>query len=295
MGCPCLVEIESATPLLGEAVARRCEVEARRFESKYSRYLPDSITTRIIEGAGSHAVSIDNETSALLDFADVCFQESNGLFDLTSGALRHVWYRGRDSMPTGRCIEQALERVGWQHVERTVGEIYLPIPGMELDFGGLVKEYAADALVNLARDAGISHGLINLGGDISVIGPPTGEPAWSIGISNPESGGPPIAFIPLCEGAITTSGTYERFIVIAGNRISHLINPKTGYPPTSLLGVSVVASTAIVAGSLSSIALLMNEQDALQFLADSGALYLASTSGGEVHGDYRDLAGSTSH
>ena len=156
---------------------------------------------------------------------------------------------------------------------------------MELDFGGVVKEYVADALTLMARSMAIEHGLVNLGGDISIIGPQvTGEP-WSIGIVHPTVPDTAIAAIALSSGAITTSGGYERYFVINNKRYSHLINPKTGWPVESLLSVSVVADKAIVAGSISSIALLNGEREGLAWLASCDSAYLAVDCALECYGN----------
>ena len=146
---------------------------------------------------------------------------------------------------------------------------------MELDFGGVVKEYAADAAAVLARNAGIRHGLVNLGGDICIVGPqPHGRP-WPIGVVHPLHSESAIATVTLVEGALTTSGGYERFVEIEGHRYSHLIDPRTGWPVEGLSSVSVVADQAIVAGSIASIALLQRPADSLDWLERCGAPYLA--------------------
>ena len=154
-------------------------------------------------------------------------------------------------------------------------EIFLPVTGMELDFGGIVKEYAADALVTTAKRQGISFGLINLGGDIAIIGPQASGAPWLFGITHPVIKGRTIATIPLSSGSLTTSGGYERFVEIEGERYSHLLNPKTGIPFKSILSASVIADQAIVAGSITSIALLNEELDSLEWLEKCNVPYLA--------------------
>ncbi|MFT7220778.1 MAG: thiamine biosynthesis lipoprotein, partial [Candidatus Azotimanducaceae bacterium] len=168
-----------------------------------------------------------------------------------------------------------LSLIGWEKVERSLEQIYLPQPGMQIDLGGVVKEYVADALIELISATGIKNALVNLGGDIAVLGPqPSGEP-WHIGVTDPDNPGSAVASIDLSEGAITTSGGYERVFEIEGHPYSHLLNPKNGMPVDNLLGVSIVAPQAIVAGSLSTIALLKPEQEAKKWLEDCGAPYLA--------------------
>ena len=205
----------------------------------------------------------------------MCHEQSGGLFDITSGVLRHLWHRHRTALPSRREREACIAKVGWEKVRRSEGSVYLPLAGMELDFGGVVKEYAADAAAVLARKAGIRHGLINLGGDIRIVGPqPDGRP-WPIGVVHPLHPDSAIATVTLMEGALTTSGGYERFVEIEGRRYGHLIDPRTGWPVEGLSSVSVVADQAIVAGSIASIALLQRQADGLDWLERCGAPYLA--------------------
>ena len=186
-------------------------------------------------------------------------------------------------LPDPKDVEGATALIGWDKVRRQGGSIELPASGMEIDLGGVVKEYVADAVVQLAKHLGATSGVVNLGGDIALIGPqPDGTP-WDIGVSDPDDSSQAIATIQLSHGAITTSGGYERFIEIEGKKYSHLLDPTTGWPVDNLLGVSIIADQAVVAGSLSTIALLMPEQEALAFLKDSDAPYLAIDTGRIIH------------
>lgn len=275
MGCPCELRFYGARKHNVEQVAKSCIQEAKRFEQKYSRYRPDSVTGSINRSAGICPVNIDEETSAILHYAGICYEQSDGLFDITSGVLRHVWNAERRCLPIEAEIQACLKLIGWPKVEVIADTVYLPVQGMELDFGGVVKEYAADVLSVLARSMSIEHGLVNLGGDISIIGPQVDDEPWSIGIVHPRKSDTAIAIIQLSHGALATSGGYERFFEIGGKQYSHLINPTTGWPVSSLLSVSVTADKAVVAGSISSIALLQGESNGLAWLKTSGAAYLA--------------------
>ena len=284
MGCPCELRLHARRGRDFTRAAGACAREINRLEQKYSRYLPDSVTTRINNAAGREAVGIDAETALLLNYADVCHRQSGGLFDITSGVFRRVWHRGRTTLPARGELEFCLARVGWSRVRRTEGEVYLPVEGMELDFGGVVKEYAADAAAAVAVREGIRHGLVNLGGDIRIVGARPGNNPWTIGITHPTSPGSAIANISLRGGALTTSGSYERFLNIEGKRYSHLVDPRTGWPVDGLLGVSVAAAQAVVAGSIASTALLQPPDGGLDWLERCGAPYLAIDRDLNCHG-----------
>lgn len=252
------------------AVARLQELE-----HKYSRYRPDSIVSRINAAAGSGAqVAVDDETARLLDYAALLFTQSDGLFDVTSGILRNAWNFRANRLPSQAKIEQLLPLIGWQQVQWNKPYVYLPQPGMEVDFGGFVKEYATDQISQLLQEQGVVHGLVNLGGDIRVLGPHPDSSPWIVGIQHPRTAEQAIVKIPLLQGAIATSGDYERFMLVKGVRYCHLLNPYTGWPVASpFASASVLADQCVLAGSFSSIALLKSPSEP-QWLASSGITYL---------------------
>jgi thiamine biosynthesis lipoprotein len=275
MASDCEIVLDGLPAARAREVAAACEAEVRRIEAKYSRYREDSATAAINRAAArGEPVSIDTETAALCRFAGELHALSHGLFDLTSGVLRHAWRFDRPERPDPARLADLLSRVGWNHVQLSADRIGFSIPGMELDFGGIGKEYAADRAAVVAQEAGAAHGLINLGGDIAVIGPPADGAAWSLGIRHPRQPEATLAHVDVTRGALATSGDYERFIMIDGRRFCHIINPRSGQPVQHWQSVSVVGTVCIAAGALASIAMLM-EADALPWLRDQGAQFLA--------------------
>ena len=284
MGCPCELCFYVDTRDDFSNVAEKCMREIRRFEKKYSRYRPDSMTSTINGAAGGGPVRVDRETASILEYAAVCHEQSDGAFDITSGVFRKLWYQGRTKPPPQSEIDGYLERVGWNKVHFAGRQVRLPLPGMELDFGGVIKEYAADAAVAIARKAGVRHGLINLGGDVCIVGPQENGRPWPIGIVHPGNTDASIATVGLEHGALATSGGYERFVEIDGKRYSHLIDPRTGWPVEGLLSVSVIADQAIVAGSVASVASLQHQSEGLDWLERCGMPYLAIDAQLTCHG-----------
>ena len=291
MGCPCELRFDADSEAAFSRAAEPCLREILRFESKYSRYRPDSVTSAINRAAGTSAVRIDGETASILKYAAVCHEQSEGLFDITSGAFRRVWHPQRKTLPSRQELETCAANVGWDKVQLSKQDVFLPQPGMELDFGGVVKEYAADAAAVVAGKAGIRHGLVNLGGDIRIVGAQADGRPWPIGIVHPLRPDSAIATLSLTDGAVTTSGGYERFVEIDGRRYSHLLDPRSGWPVDGLLSVSVVASQAIVAGSVATVALLHPRAEGLEWLERCGAAYLAVDSQLRCHGDFDAGAG----
>lgn len=261
MGTPCDIQLYAKNQKLAEQAAKKVIADVRRLECLYSRYRSDSFLSQINQVAAvGGSIPVDAETASLLNYAATCYAESDGLFDITSGILRRAWSFKSNALPDENTLQQLLAKVGWDKVNWSEPLLEFLIPGMEIDLGGVVKEYAADRAAALCREAGVSHGLVNLGGDIKIIGAhPDGSP-WRIGIRHPRQPDEMIKTLVLYQGALTSSGDYERCMVLDGVRYGHILNPKTGWPVRHLASVSVVADFCVVAGSASTIAMLKETQ-----------------------------------
>jgi len=278
----CEVVLVAESKDKGQAIAAHAIAEVSRIERIYSRYRPESIVSRINAAAGQNSVSCDSETITLLQYADKLYETSSGLFDITSGVLRKAWNFSEAALPSPEILSSLLPLIDWKRVEQNDDRVHLPVAGMELDFGGFGKEYAADRAAAVIHGKGVRSGYVNLAGDIRVIGPKPDGTAWVIGIQDPRHREKTIASIPLFSGALATSGDYERFFEADGKRYCHIIHPRTGYPVTYWRSVTVVAPLAITAGSYSTIAML-KEDDGLAFLKDSGMDYLAVDKFGRIY------------
>lgn len=271
-----------ADPQEAGRLADSAIAEVRRIEAKYSRYRPDSIVSRINAGAGGPPVACDDETWALLDYAGRMHEASDGLFDITAGVLRRAWNFRTPRVPAASELGALRELIGWPRVQRQDGCVRLPIAGMEIDFGGFGKEYAADRAGTWLAGQGIRHGYVNLGGDFRVIGPrPDGQP-WRIGIQHPRQADAVVATIPVSQGGLATSGDYERAFVQNGRRYCHILDPRTGLPVTHWQTVSVRAPLAVAAGLCSTVAMLKQAQG-LAWLQASGMDFLAVDQHGHCH------------
>jgi thiamine biosynthesis lipoprotein len=271
------LQLDAADPARARRAADAAIADVLRIEAKYSRYRDDSLVTRINRAAGGAAVEIDAETAALVGYADRCFTESGGRFDLTSGVLRRAWdfRRKPPALPEPAALEAAKALVGWAGVEWSEHAIRLPRAGMEIDFGGVGKEYAADRAATICIERGVAHGLVNLGGDVRAIGTQADGKPWRVGIQHPRAApGKVIAYVDLADGAVATSGDYERYFDLDGRRYCHILDPRTGMPVAHWQSVSVVAPLTVVAGSCATIAMLM-EADGEAFLAMHGWSYIA--------------------
>lgn len=270
MGTLCEIQLFALTKTKAKKVANAAILDVQRLERLYSRYKPDSLLSKINRVAllgGS--ITVDEETACLLDYAVTCYQQSDGLFDITSGILRRAWKFDQDQLPEQSLIDQLLNNVGWHKVIWKRPVLTFSMPDMEIDFGGIVKEYAVDRAAALCFAQGIKHGVINLGGDIKVIGPRADGNPWRIGIKHPHDKDGLLDTLLLYEGALASSGDYERCITVNGIRYGHVLNPKTGWPVRHLAAVSVVGDFCVVAGSASTIAML-KEDKGTEWLTELG-------------------------
>ncbi len=260
MASPCEVRVDSDDASLTDCLGRIAEFEAKRIEAKYSRYREDSVIGVINRSAGE-PVTVDEETAALIDYADSCYRLSRGRFDVTSGVLRRVWrFDGSDNVPRRREVKPILPLVGWRKVAWRKPRLTLP-PGMEIDFGGLGKEYAVDSAILMIMERSDVPVLVNFGGDLRVSGPRRDGRPWHVAIESVNGATTPACRIDLVRGAITTSGDARRFLLKDGIRYSHILDPRKGWPVAGApRSVTVAGSTCLEAGVMSTLAMLQGRR-----------------------------------
>ena len=283
MAGPAHITLAGLDSRRAKRLAQLAAAEIRRIEAKYSRYRQDSVVARVNAAAGQGWSDCDAETESLFDYAAALHQASDGLFDITSGVLRRAWDFRVARLPEAALLDRLRQLVGWSRVAREPGRIRLPQAGMEIDFGGFGKEYAADRAAALLLARGVAHGLVNLSGDIRILGPKADGSPWRLGIRDPRDAAGVIADIEVASGALATSGDYERYFELDGRRYCHILDPQLGTPVDYWRSVSVVAPLAIVAGSHATIAMLKQAAGAA-YLDAVGLPYLAyDRAGRSVH------------
>ncbi len=271
MANPCELLTDAGSAASARRLLELVSTEAWRVEDKFSRYLEDNIVHRI-NGSHGEPVRVDAETARLLDFCDSLYRLSGGLFDITSGVLREAWqFDGGDNVPGQHRIDAILPRIGWDRVRWADRTLVLQ-PGMQIDLGGVGKEYAVDRCAGLCRDQAQASCLINLGGDIAVSRPRESQP-WRVGIeavSRDQAHQPTIA---LNGGGVATSGDSRQFLVKDGVRYSHILDPRTGWPVADApRAVTVLAQSCTQAGMMATLASLQGV-DAEAFLNAQGVRY----------------------
>lgn len=258
MASPCEVLIDCSDKALAEKITSTVASEAWRIESKFSRYRDDNIVYGINNAKGK-TVEVDQETTHLIDFATHAYQISDRLFDLSSGVLRRVWtFDGGNNIPHPEDVTAILPIIGWHKVTWSAPHLTL-LPDMEIDFGGIGKEYAVDkaaALVGSLSDVPV---LINFGGDLFANAPPSYQEDWLVGVEN--IGGLQSAIIQLQRGGLATSGDARRFLLRDGVRYPHVLNPMTGWPVMDAPhSVTVATASCVEAGLLATLSMLQGKE-----------------------------------
>ena len=263
MASPCEILLEVKNKAEARQLVQLAAKEAARIEKKFSRYRTDNIIYRINHANGK-AIEVDPETASLLDYAQQCYALSEGMFDITSGVLREVWhFDGSDNVPEAEAVNALLSRVGWDKVNWQPPLINLR-PAMEIDLGGIGKEYAVDRTARLLQQHTAASLLINYGGDLVATGARRDGSGWLVGVEDPQHAVSSPTSKPTTEtqyellrGGIATSGDARRYLLKDGIRYSHILDPRSGWPVKDAPhSVTVVAGTCTEAGILSTLAML---------------------------------------
>lgn len=265
MASPCEVLLDHGDIAAAALQADAAAAEAWRIERKFSRYRRDNIVHAINNAHGA-PVTVDEETARLIDFAVSLHTLSEGAFDITSGVLRRAWtFDGSDRVPAPAEIEALLPLVGWHRVRWENPVLTLPA-GMEIDLGGIGKEYAVDRVFGLLAGMTDAALLVNFGGDLRARGPRRDGSAWQVGIETPDREQQAAETLALVNGGLATSGDARRYLLRDGVRYGHILDPRTGWPvqggPRS---ATILAADCVQAGMYATLALLAGAE-AQEFL-----------------------------
>ncbi|MBL8317748.1 MAG: FAD:protein FMN transferase [Burkholderiaceae bacterium] len=270
MASPCELLVEGADEAQARVLLEAAAAEALRIEAKFSRYRDDSVIAMLHRSRGE-PVAVDDETALLLDYAAACHAMSDGLFDVTSGVLREAWrFDGSDRVPTADRVRVLVERIGWHKLHWQRPKIVLP-PGMEIDLGGIGKEYAVDRVLALLRSQAALPMLVNFGGDLAVSGLRADGRAWQVGVERPDAQQrSAVLRLDLSAGALATSGDARRYLLKDGVRYGHILDPRDGWPVRGApRSVTVAAGRCTEAGTLATLAMLQGPR-AEEWLAGQG-------------------------
>jgi thiamine biosynthesis lipoprotein len=240
---------------LEEALDRVVDV-MHRVERICNVFDPDSELSRLNRTPPEAPFACSPELWEILVESRRYYDLSGGLFDVSAKPLMELWgfHRKRESLPTDAEVEEARSKVGLCYVafDAETRSVTFGRAGMSIDLGGIAKGYAVDRAAEAVLSLGIRRGLINLAGNVRCLPEPPPDREWyEIGIRNPVRKTDVCGLLRIDDRSVATSGNYERYVVIEGKRHTHIMNPLTGHPVTDMLGVTVVAETAICVDALS--------------------------------------------
>jgi len=244
--------------------------EVTRIEYLISDWKPETQIGQVNSNAGIRPVKVDKEVFALTQRAIHFSEITNGAFDISFAAMDRIWkFDGSmTEMPSPAAIKKSVEKVGYKNImlDSVNSTIFLKLPGMKIGFGALGEGYAADKCREMMLAKGIKAGIVNGSGDMSTWGKKPDGSDWNIGITNPFQDNELFTVVPLHEGSVTTSGSYEKFVVFDGKRYSHIINPATGYPATGLCSVTVFGPATETANGFSTSLMVLGKNAGLKLI-----------------------------
>jgi thiamine biosynthesis lipoprotein len=217
--------------------------EITRIEKLISSWDPNSQTSEIIRNAGIQPVKVDKELFDLIERAIAISKLTDGAFDISYASMDKIWkFDGSmKTMPSSKTIAESVAKVGYNNIilDKENQTVFLKLKGMKIGFGAIGKGYAADKAKALLISEGVVAGIINASGDMNTWGKQPNGDDWKVAITNPLNKNNAFALLPISNIAVVTSGDYEKYVNFNGKRYSHIIDPRTGYPATEIISVSV--------------------------------------------------------
>ncbi|TNF54933.1 FAD:protein FMN transferase [bacterium] len=257
--------------------------EIEKLEKLLDYYSPLSEITVINKASGIHPVKVSEETLEVIKEAVKIAAVTKGAFDPTIGPVMKLWgfnlKISEYAVPSEGDVRDILRLVDYRDIKinETESEIFLAKEGMELDLGGIAKGYATDGALDILKGKGMQAALVAIAGDIKGFGLKPDQKPWKVGIQNPRSpgdaseGGEEIfATLYLENSAISTSGDYQRFFIEQGQRYHHIIDPRTGYPSSDVISVSVIAPEGLLSDGLSTGIFILGREKGMELLESLG-------------------------
>jgi len=261
MGSHFDITVVAASKEQGDVYIDIAIAEIRRIEKLISSWDPNSQTSAINQNAGIQAVPVDDELIALIERSLYISKMTDGAFDISYASMDRIWkFDGSITlMPTPEKVAASVEKVGFENVilDAKNNTVFLKEKGMKIGFGGIGKGYAADKAKALLIAKGVPSGIINASGDMNTWGQQPDGSDWKVAITNPLDKSKNFGLLPIKQGAVVTSGNYEKYVQLDGKRYTHIIDPRTGYPSSGILSVTVFAPKAEVADALATSVFVM--------------------------------------
>lgn len=269
MGSTVELKFYSPSEELFHRVVDACVERTKEIDRLFSNYRNDSVLAEVNRNAGVGPVSVPGEFLRLVQTSVRYSVLTEGAFDITIGSLFELWRAETKAgrLPLRSRIRDALGCTGFRKIkiDEVKSQVFLEGDCVRLDFGAIGKGYAVDEMVRIAKESGITRGLVNFGGNIYAMNPPAGKKFWDVGVRKPGSGGEIISKLDLVNKGVATSGDYERYFEHSGKKYSHIIDPRTGWPAEGATSVVAVSKTATEADVFSTAVSVLGLRGAKMF------------------------------
>ncbi len=245
--------------------------EIRRIEKLLTTFDETSQTNQVNAAAGLHPVKVDREVFDLVKRSLRISALTDGAFDITYGSLdKRLWNfdKTMTALPDAETAKAMVKLINFRNVllDEAACTIMLKEKGMRIGFGGIGKGNAAEKAKALLIREGVTGGIVNASGDLTTWGLPASGQPWTIGISSPNDTLLPFSYLNITDMAIATSGNYEKFVIINGNKYSHTINPRTGLPVTGIKSVTIISPNAEIADAMATPVCIMGVKAGLDLV-----------------------------
>ena len=251
-------------------VADKCKDICSKYENMFSNNIDSSEISMInINSAKGNWTTVSNETLELIKKGIEFGNISNGLFDITIGEVSNLWdFKDGNNLPDPATINEKISNVNYKNIEIDGNNVRLSNPNAKLDLGGIAKGYIADKLKEYLLSQNIDSALINLGGNVLLVGSKLDGSNFRIGIQKPfEESGETILVVNTHDKSIVTSGTYERYFYKDNKLYHHILDTHTGYPvENDLCSVTIISDSSMMGDGLSTTAFLMGLNDGLNYI-----------------------------
>jgi thiamine biosynthesis lipoprotein len=254
LGSPFEITVVAKDTVEGNYYVNSAVNEVKRIENLISDWIPTTQISQVNQNAGIVPIKVNNEVFELVERALKISKLTDGAFDISYASMDKIWkFDGSmKEMPTPEAIKKSVERIGYEKIilDTKNKTIFLKDAGMKLGLGGIGQGYIADKVKEVLQAKGCTAGIVNVSGDINTWGSQIDGKPWTVGIVNPVNKNKVFATFPLIDSAVETSGSYEKYVTFNNIRYSHIIDPRTGYPATGVVSVSVFAKQTEIADAL---------------------------------------------
>ena len=254
LGSPFEITVVAKDTVEGNFYVNLAVNEVKRIENLISDWIPTTQISQVNQNAGIVPIKVNNEVFELVERALKISKLTDGAFDISYASMDKIWkFDGSmKEMPSPEAIKKSVERIGYEKIilDTKNKTIFLKDAGMKLGLGGIGQGYIADKVKEVLQAKGCKAGIVNVSGDINTWGSQIDGKPWTVGIVNPVNKNKVFATFPLIDSAVETSGSYEKYVTFNNIRYSHIIDPRSGYPATGIVSVSVFAKQTEIADAL---------------------------------------------